>query len=432
MEQFQYQRGFGNEMSSEAIPGALPEGCNSPQRPPLGLYAEQLTGTSFLMPRRENQRSWLYRILPSVAHSPFVRLESNKSFIAPPFEGSPNPNQLRWDPPAIPSRKTDFIDGLFTVCGNGSPAAMVGSAIHTYACNHSMRERCFQSSDGDLMIVPQEGALKIRTEFGWMAIEPGEIAVVQRGIKIQVILAGDKARGYVCENFGAHFVLPNRGPIGANGLANERDFFAPHAAYEEGPVTLELVNKFGGALWTTTLKQSPFDVVAWHGNYVPYKYDLARFNTINTVSYDHPDPSIFTVLSSPSTAPGVSNIDFVIFPSRWMVAEDTFRPPYYHRNVMSEFMGLIKGTYDAKPGGGFSPGGASLHNCMSSHGPDAAAFTAATEARLKPEYYEDTLAFMFESFMVYAPTKAALEAPTLQKDYYKCWQGLKPMFSKNL
>ena len=167
------------------------------------------------------------------------------------------------------------------------------------------------------------------------------------------------------------------------------------------------------------------DVVGWHGNYAPYKYDLTRFNTMNTVSFDHPDPSIFTVLTSPSAKPGTANVDFVIFPPRWMVGEDTFRPPYFHRNVMSEYMGLINGVYDAKPAGGFEPGGGSLHNCMTPHGPETEAFNAASNAKLKPEYLGSTLAFMFESSLVYSPTRHGLETPALQKNYLNCWRGMK-------
>ena len=190
----------------------------------------------------------------------------------------------------------------------------------------------------------------------------------------------------------------------------------------------ELVAKFSGRLWATRLDHSPLDVVAWHGNYAPYKYDLARFNSINTVSFDHPDPSIFTVLTSASDTPGMANIDVVIFPPRWLVAEHTFRPPYFHRNLMSEFMGLIHGAYDAKAEG-FLPGGASLHNSMSPHGPDAETFGKATSAELAPQRLGDTLAFMFESRYVYQPTPAALDADFRQRDYVDVWAGLRSHFT---
>ncbi|HEX6160150.1 MAG TPA: homogentisate 1,2-dioxygenase domain-containing protein, partial [Thermoanaerobaculia bacterium] len=267
----------------------------------------------------------------------------------------------------------------------------------------------------------------LRTELGHVEVKPGEIAVIPRGTKFRVELQGDDARGYLCENFGAPFRLPDLGPIGANGLANPRDFLSPVAAYEEVEGDFELIAKFGGTLWSARIDHSPLDVVAWHGNYAPYKYDLARFNAINTVSFDHPDPSIFTVLTSPSDTPGTANCDFVIFPPRWMVAENTFRPPYFHRNVMNEYMGLIYGEYDAKAEG-FVPGGGSLHNCMSGHGPDAATFEAASNAKLEPRYLGETLAFMFETRYVIRPTRFALETPLLQRDYWRCWQGIQKHF----
>ncbi len=330
----------------------------------------------------------------------------------------------------FPEGEVDFVDGLITLGGNGDPDAGAGVAIHLYAANASMADRCFSDADGELLIVPQMGALVLATEFGSIALAPGEIAVIPRGVRFRVALPEGKARGYVCENYGAAFRLPELGPIGSNGLANPRDFMTPVAAYEDVERPTELIQKYGGRLWMTNHACSPLDVVAWHGNLAPYKYDLVRFNTINTVSFDHPDPSIFTVLTSPSETPGTAHVDFVIFPPRWMVAEDTFRPPYFHRNIMSEYMGLIHGVYDAKPAGGFEPGGGSLHNCMSAHGPEAEAFSAASAAELKPHYLGDTLAFMFESSGVYRPTRWALESPTLQHHYQACWQGLVPHFRR--
>jgi homogentisate 1,2-dioxygenase len=418
--------GFGNDFATEAIEGVLPEGQNAPQKVARGLYAEQLSGSPFTAPRVTNRRSWLYRIRPSVLHFPFERLEGSR--IASRFDETPaSPNQLRWDPIAIPSEATDFIDGLITICGNGDPAATTGIAVHVYVANRSMKGRYFYDADGELLIVPQQGRLTLRTELGIIDLAPGEIAVVPRGIKFSVELAQGEARGYVCENFGLPLRLPDLGPIGANGLANSRDFLTPVAAFEEEDGDFRVVAKFLGNLWHARIDHSPLDVVGWHGNYAPYKYDLARFNTINTVSFDHPDPSIFTVLTSPSEISGTANVDFVIFPPRWMVAEKTFRPPYFHRNFMNEYMGLVFGTYDAKAEG-FLPGGGSLHNCMSAHGPDAATFDAASNAELKPQYIGDTLAFMFESRFVLRPTRFALETPHLQRDYYSCWQGLRKNF----
>ena len=351
-----YLAGFGNEQATEAMPGALPQGRNSPQHPPFGLYAEQLSGTPFTAPRHANRRSWLYRILPSAMHQPFHRIENGLWRSAPFAESEPSPNRLRWDPLPLPSAPTDFIDGIATMGGNGDVNARTGVAIHIYRATKSMTDRVFSDADGELLIVPQQGRLLLRTELGVIEAAPGEVAVVPRGVRFRVELPDDAARGYVCENYDALFTLPELGPIGANGLANPRDFLTPIAWYEERRAATESVVKFAGNLWATVLDHSPLDVVAWHGNYAPYKYDLARFMTIGTVSFDHPDPSIFTVLTAPTDTPGTANCDFVVFPPRWMVAEDTFRPPWFHRNVMSEFMGLVHGAYDAKAEG-FLPGG---------------------------------------------------------------------------
>lgn len=426
---FSYQNGFGNHFSSEALAGALPQGQNSPQSVPFGLYAEQLSGTSFLAPRATNQRSWLYRIRPSVLHKPFELLE-HKYLRGAPFDevDCPTPNQLRWNPLPFPKKPTDFLDGLVTIGGSGAIDQQIGYAIHLYACSQSMHDRYFYNADGDLLIVPQEGGLILKTEFGLIDLSPCEIAVIQRGIKFQVALKKDKARGYVCENYGEHFRLPDLGPIGANGLANPRDFLTPVSAYEEKEGKFKLITKFLGNLWGADISHSPLDVVAWHGNYAPYKYDLKLFQAVNTVSFDHSDPSIFTVLTSPSPQIGSGNVDFVIFPERWLVAEDTFRPPYFHRNYMSEFMGLVFGLYDAKAEG-FYPGGGSLHNCMAAHGPDTETYEKAIRAKLKPKYLKGTLAFMCESRYICKPTAFALETSLLQDDYYRCWQGLRAHFN---
>ena len=419
--ELRYQSGFGNEHATEAIAGALPVGQNSPQRVPFGLYAEQLSGSAFTAPRGHNRRTWVYRMRPSAAHPPFEPDTGHGTFRSGPFSDAPaTPNRLRWSPQPMPTTPMTFIDGLFTLGGNGSPALGAGAAIHVYTANRSMVDAAFFNSDGEMMIVPQLGRLRVVTELGIIELAPGEVAVIPRGVRLRVELVDPEARGYVGENYGEPFRLPELGPIGSNGLANPRDFLAPVAAFEDVERPTKLVQKFQGGLWATILDHSPFDVVAWHGNYAPYKYDLARFNTINTVSFDHPDPSIFTVLTSPSETPGVANCDFVIFPPRWMVAEGTFRPPWFHRNIMSELMGLVHGAYDAKAEG-FVPGGASLHNCMNAHGPDRASYDKAVSADLAPHKLTDTLAFMFETRWVIAPTKAALAAPTLQVDYDTAW-----------
>ena len=421
-----YQPGFGNHHVSEAVPGALPLGRNSPQQAPLGLYAEQLSGSAFTQPRAHNLRSWLYRIRPSAAHPAYRRLEDRALFSAP-FGTDVSPNRLRWDPPDYAEGDADFVDGLLTVGGNGDVLTRTGIGIHWYRATASMTSRYFVNADGELLIVAQEGGLSIRTELGRLDVVPGEIAVLPRGVRFRVELLDDRARGYICENYAAPFELPERGPIGANGLANDRDFLAPVAAFEDRDEPVQLVQKLGGHLWSADYDHSPLDVVAWHGTYYPYKYDLATFMTIGSISFDHPDPSIFTVLTSPSDTPGLANADFVIFPPRWLVGEDTFRPPWFHRNVMSEFMGLVRGVYDAKADG-FLPGGASLHNTFTSHGPDAATYAAASTVELKPQKVDDTLAFMFETRWTIVPTPVALAAPNLQSDYDAVWSGIPRQF----
>ena len=423
----EYQSGFANEFATEALPGALPVGQNSPQRCPYGLYAEQISGTAFTAPRHANRRTWFYRIRPGALHKPFKRID-NGLLTSDFSSGVATPNQLRWDPLAIPATPTDLIQGLVTMGGNGGPDGQSGCGIHIYAANRSMTDRFFSNADGELLIVPQQGRVRLATEMGLIDAEPQEIAVVPRGVRFRVELPDGAARGYVCENFGAPFRLPDLGVIGSNGLANARDFRTPVAWYEDREGKFELVNKFMGNLWSAELGHSPLDVVAWHGNHAPYKYDLRRFNTIGSTSYDHPDPSIFLVLQSPSDTPGVDTIDFVIFPPRWLVMEHTFRPPWFHRNIASEFMGLIHGIYDAKAQG-FVAGGASLHNCMTGHGPDADTFAKASTRDLsKPDRIADTMAFMFETRLAIRPTKFALEASQLQHDYYTCWQGLAKHF----
>lgn len=421
-----YQSGFGNELATEALPGALPQGRNSPQRCPYGLYAEQLTGSAFTAPRGANLRSWLYRIRPTAMAAPFERVSA--SGMAADFGITP-PDPLRWNPTPLPDAPTDFVDGLTSLAGNGDPLAQSGTLIHVYVANQSMRERVFYNADGEMLIVPQLGGLRLVTELGVMDVVPQEIAVIPRGVRFRVELLDAQARGYVCENYGAPFRLPDRGPIGANGLANPRDFLTPVAAYEDVQGPHELLAKLGGHLWRAPLTHSPLDVVAWHGNYAPYKYDLRHFNTLGSISFDHPDPSIFLVLHSVSDTPGVSSIDFVIFPPRILAMQDTFRPPWFHRNIAAEFMGLVHGAYDAKAEG-FVPGGASLHNCMTGHGPDADTFAKASRADLsQPHVITDTMAFMFETRCMLRPTVQALASPQLQTDYAQCWSGLPNHFN---
>ena len=422
-----YMTGFGNEFASEAVAGTLPVGRNSPQKVAYGLYAEQLSGTAFTAPRAQNRRSWLYRIRPAAMHGPFTafaqpRLHSDFGTHAV------TPDQLRWDPLPLPAGGADFVEGLYTMGGNGSPASGRGVGVHLYAADRSMQGRYFYDADGELLIVPQQGRLRIATELGVLEVEPQQVAVIPRGIRFRVELPDGPSRGYVCENFGAFLRIPDLGPIGSNGLANPRDFETPVAAYEDLEGEFELVAKFQGHLWRADIGHCPLDVVGWHGNHVPYRYDLRRFNTLGSISYDHPDPSIFLVLTSPSDTPGVGNLDFAIFPPRWLVAQDTFRPPWFHRNIASEFMGLVHGEYDAKAEG-FLPGGCSIHNCMTGHGPDAATFDKASNADLsRPDVIADTMAFMFETCAVIRPTAQALEAGHRQRHYQQCWAGLQRHF----
>jgi len=415
-----YMSGFGGHFETEAVEGALPKGRNSPQRPAFGLYAEQLSGSAFTAPRHENRRSWLYRLRPTADHPPFVRYKRAPLFGPGTVKEPLAPNRLRWNAPADLPEGGDFIDGMVTMLANRDPSDLEGVAVHLYCAQKDMEDRVFVDADGELLIIPQEGAIEIRTELGRIEAGPGDVALVPRGVKFRVLLIDGEARGYVAENHGLPFRLPELGPIGANGLANPRDFEVPVASYEDRDAPTEIVQKYLGSLWTTTLDHSPLDVVGWHGNYVPWRYDLNRFNTIGTVSFDNPDPSIFTVLTSPSNVPGRANADFVIFPPRWMVAEDTFRPPWFHRNVMSEAMGLIHGAYDAKADG-FAPGGLSLHNLMSGHGPDVESWKKASEADLQPHKIGNTLAFMVETCWPYRPTQFALDRA--QPDYDEAWAG---------
>ena len=427
------QGGFGNHFASEAVPGTLPQGRNSPQRVAHGLYAEQLSGSAFTAPRSDNRRSWLYRRRPSVvtgAHQPYAQLLWLSGPGGPGSDEPPAPpDPLRWHPFEMPAagEALDFVDGLATVCRNGDPDAQAGIAVHVVRANRSMGRRALVNADGEMLIVPQLGRLAVTTELGVLEAAPGQVVLVPRGMAFKVALPDGECRAYVCENHGAPFRLPELGPIGSNGLANPRDFVAPAAAFEAEPGPYEMIRRFGGRSWRCVQPATPFDVVAWHGNLVPLRYDTAHFNTIGSISFDHPDPSIFTVLTSPSDTPGVANGDFVIFPPRWMVAEDTFRPPWFHRNVMSEFMGLVLGQYDAKPEG-FRPGGASLHNAMVPHGPDAEAFERASAAALQPVKLADTLAFMFESRYRLRPTAWAMQPARLDAAYAGCWAALADRF----
>jgi len=421
-----YMSGFGNGFETEALPGALPVGRNSPQRCAYGLYAEQLSGSPFTAPRASNERSWLYRIRPTIAHWGTMRPADMRTWrSAPCGEGHDlPPAPMRWAP--VPVTGGTFIEGIHTATTAGDSAAQAGMAASLWLCDRSMVDEVFWNADAEMLLVPQQGAIRLRTEFGRIALEPGEIAVVPRGVKFAVDVDGP-SRGYLCENYGGAFTLPERGPIGANCLANPRDFLTPEAHYEDRETPHRLLVKWGGRLWEGEIPWSPLDVVAWHGNYAPYKYDLRRYSPVGPLLFDHADPSIFTVLTAPSETPGTANIDFVIFPDRWMVAENTFRPPWYHMNVMSEFMGLIYGAYDAKPEG-FKPGGFSLHNQMLPHGPDVDAFERASTVALAPHKLEGTMAFMFETRLPQRVTDWAANLPQRERSYEHYGLSLKRHF----
>jgi len=431
LDQIDYMSGFGNHFETEALAGALPIGRNNPQNCPFGLYAEQLSGSPFTAPVSSNCRTWLYRIRPSVKHVGKMEQRRVDSWCSAPLPATVPPEQYRWDPLPLPTQARNFVTGMHTMTTAGDVRLQTGCAIHAYAFNQSMQAEYLCCADSELLIVPQQGVLEIKTEFGHLQVAPGEIGVISRGMIFQVLLDGvESARGFVCENYGARFTLPERGPIGGSGLANSRDFLTPVAAFEDSDVAGELWLKWCGDFFSAEINQSPFDVVAWHGNYAPYKFDLRRFSPVGSIGFDHPDPSIFTVLTAPTDTPGTANIDFVLFSERWLVAEDTFRPPWYHRNIMSEFMGNLHGVYDAKPEG-FVPGGMSLHNMYLPHGPDSNAFESASNADLKPEKLTDTLSFMFETRLPQQVTPFAINDAPLQSDYVDCWDGIERKFTRS-
>ena len=426
-----YMPGFGNDFETEALPGALPQGQNSPQKCAYGLYAEQLSGTAFTAPRGQNERTWCYRIRPSVHHTGrFAPVDVPYWKTAPHIlDTVVSLGQYRWDPVPLPAADADltWITGMRTMTTAGDVNTQVGMASHVYLVTRSMQDEYFFSADSELLVVPQEGRLRFCTELGVIDLEPKEIAILPRGLVYRVEVLDGPCRGFVCENYGQKFDLPGRGPIGANCMANTRDFKCPVAAFEDRDARSRVVIKWCGQFHETWIDHSPLDIVAWHGNYCPYKYDLRTYSPVGAILFDHPDPSIFTVLTAPSGQEGTANIDFVLFRERWMVAEHSFRPPWYHKNIMSELMGNIYGVYDAKPQG-FAPGGISLHNCMLPHGPDRDAFEHASNGDLKPEKLDETMSFMFETrFPQHLTRFAATEAP-MQPDYIEVWDRLEKKF----
>jgi homogentisate 1,2-dioxygenase len=416
-----YQTGFGNEMESEAEPGILPRGRNSPQRPARGLVSELISGTTFTAPRSLNRRTYVFRAMPSVIHGRFAQAES-KTFATPPFTAPPDPNQMRWDPLQVPDTEQDFVDGMFTICGNGSPNAQSGTALHIYRATAPMTDRFFLDADGELLVMPVSGSLLVSTELGRLQVGPGELALIPRGIKFRVELPDGPSSGFVCENYGLPFRLPELGLIGSNGLANAVDFHVPDAWYEIEEKPCTLTQKFCGTFWEASLGHSPLDVVAWRGNHLPAKFNMYDFVALGTATVDHPDPSIFCALSSPSDEVLGGNADFMVLPPRWAVAEDTFRPPGFHRNCVAEYLGVIAGQHFGKAGG-LSPGGASLHNNWAAHGPDVETFELNRSVELPPRKIENSLVFMIESRQPFQVTDMALSAPEFQRDYRDHWQG---------
>jgi homogentisate 1,2-dioxygenase len=422
-----YMPGFGNDFETAALPGALPQGMNSPQKCNYGLYGEQLSGTAFTA--HPPERTWTYRIRPSVKHSArYQRIDLPYWKSAPHIPADVTSlGQYRWDPVEAGDDDHTWLTGMRTMTTAGDVNTQVGMAAHIYLVTASMVDSYFYSADSELLVVPQQGRLRFATELVIIDVEAEEIAIIPRGLVYRVEVLEGPCRGFVCENYGQKFEMPARGPIGANALANPRDFKAPVAAYEDREAPSTLTIKWCGQFHETKIGQSPLDVVAWHGNYAPYKYDLKTYCPVGAILFDHPDPSIFTVLTAPSGVPGTANIDFVLFRDRWMVAENTFRPPWYHKNIMSELMGNIYGQYDAKPQG-FVPGGMSLHNMMLPHGPDKRAFDGAANSNLGPEKLEHTMSFMFETrFPQHLTEFAGKEAP-LQDDYIDCWESLEKKF----
>ena len=424
-----YMPGFGNDFETEALPGALPQGQNSPQKCMYGLYAEQLSGRPFTAPRGQNERTWCYRIRPSVQHtSRFTEIELPHWRTAPDIQdGIVSLGQYRWDPIPVDGGNLTFLSGMRTITTAGDVNTQTGLAAHIYLVTESMRDEYFYSADSELLVVPQQGEIRFCTELGIIDIRPGEIAIIPRGMVFRCELLQGPARGFVCENYGSKFDLPDRGPIGANCLANPRDFKTPVAAFEDREVRSTVTVKWCGAFHRCEIGHSPLDIVAWHGNYAPCKYDLDAFSPVGAVLFDHPDPSIFTVLTSPSGFEGTANVDLILFKERWSVAEHTFRPPWYHKNIMSEFMGNIYGVYDAKPEG-FVPGGISLHNMMLPHGPDRDAYETARNEPMEPARIRNTMSFMFESrFPQHLTRFAAQEAP-MQEQYIDVWAPLEKKF----
>jgi homogentisate 1,2-dioxygenase len=423
--------GFCNFHESETLPGALPVDQNSPRSSPYGLYAEQLNATGFVAPREANRRSWMYRIRPSAEQGPLAPLAHER--LRGDFSGEPvEANLAGWGPLPFPASPTDFVDGLATLGGAGSPSSRRGYAVHLYAANRGMEDRCFSDADGDLLLLPEEGSLTLLTELGVLQVHPGQLALVPRGVRFSVLLGGSRARGYVGESFGRPFSLPERGPVGANGLADARHFRGPVARHEERLCPgYRVTVKLGGALFEATQDHSPFDVVAWHGNHFPTVYDLAAFSPAGNARVDHIDPSIHTVLTSPLDEAGANGLDLVVFTPRWDATEHTFRPPYFHRNVATELNGIIREV--ASAGSPFARGCCFLTPSFTPHGVLATGVERtlaldderADQARRSAD---SSLWFQFESTLPFSPTAWARTAPNRVDDWPLVWGAYRRHF----
>jgi homogentisate 1,2-dioxygenase len=426
------QGGFGSVHESEALEGALPRDQNAPRRCPYDLVPELINGTPFTVRNVDNSKMWTYRIHASFSQTAFHPLP-NARFATP--LGDVEPNRSRWAPHPIPapSTPTDFVDGLVTLGGAGDVLSGPGFAIHVYAANADMLDRCFSNADGDLLVIPQEGALDVRTELGWLSVPIGSILFVPRGLKFAIGLPENVGRGWVLEVFGTKLRLPERGLVGSNGLAEARHFRAPHASYEdrECPDGFQHVTKTGGRLFEATHTFSPFDVVAWYGNHAPFVYDLMHFAPVASVRFDHQDPSIFTVLTAPLDDHGRAVADFVFFPPRWEVIEHSFRPPFAHRNAASEVNMVVR---TPKPySTGYEPGCTFLSPLLTAHGVGTKTYDAILDLphdHVDPPQRipDESLWAMVESALPFRTTAWARDTELLDATFLSAFEGMKKRF----
>ncbi|KAH9874017.1 hypothetical protein IAQ61_004645 [Plenodomus lingam] len=441
---YNYQAGWGNRHQSEVIPGTLPVAQNNPQEVRFGLYTEGITYSAFAAPRAHNYSTYMYRCRPAAAHNGYVPFESKSNiqncFLSLNPKVATLPEQAEWRPFPLPKEeeKIDFANGLHTLAGSGDPNIREGLALYVYMINSSMERRAFCNADGDFLICAQLGTLDIVTEMGKIFLQPGEICVIQRGIRFCMNLAPDTkvARGYITEVWGSMWELPDLGPLGGHGLANPRDFLYPVAAIDDNlHVDWQIVNKINGELVAIQQDHSPFDLVAWHGNVVPYKYDLTKFSSQNSTSIDHTDPSIFTVLTAKSRDPLTPLADFLWFGPRWDVATNTFRLPYFHRNSASEFLACLYGqglgrSDDFQPGGGSFEGGHTPHGGFHEGYQHGMRIHESQPEKILTEQ----LTIMIESSRLFLWTEWARKGCGVIDEHgtnYKVWEALPDRFSAN-